>query len=248
MSLRLIDTSTVFWPVYMASGSDLDAYTHLVEYAEGSPPGTVFCLDDATENLERRSVLPEYKTGRPPRPPEAHQALADAIERMRENGVPLAFAEGWEADDCIATLARQAIGDVLIVSSDKDLLVLVGGGTLVMRRGQLLDAGGVKRVTGVPPILVSDWLALGGDSADHIPGCPGVGPGNAAKLLNAFGGLEKLRRADRADILSVRGIGEKTADALEDWFAFGGHTLSLSLTSLNSQLDLDLSSILREVF
>lgn len=254
--LTLVDTSTVFWPHYFATRSELDAYMALVEMSERATGKTVFCLDGPAESLERRKLLPEYKSGRQERPEEARRALSDAIERMRDLGTAFAQLEGWEADDCIATLTKQGLehgyATVRVVSSDKDLMALVRQGVQrveLVRKRETLDAAAVERITGVPPELVCDWLALGGDSADCIPGCPGVGPGKAAKLLQAFrGGLPALKAASRSDILSVRGIGDKIADALAEWFAAGGDELSTSLTLLRDWLDLDLTTTIEPGF
>ena len=116
-------------------------------------------------------------------------------------GLPIYMEEGFEADDCLGTLARQgeALGlEVLIVTGDRDLLQLVSPSVtaLLTRKGisQLdrLDPAGVEALLGVPPQLVTDYKALVGDPSDNIPGVPGVGPKTATRLLADYGSLEAL--------------------------------------------------------
>src|SRR6185312_754075 len=110
-------------------------------------------------------------------------------------------AEGFEADDVLGTLARlaRAQGDeVVIVSSDKDLLQLVGPGVRVYNPGKdlMLDEAGVEAQLGVRPSQVADLLALRGDAVDNIPGAPGIGEKGAQQLIAHFGSVEQA--LDRA--------------------------------------------------
>ncbi len=110
--------------------------------------------------------------------------------------------EGYEADDIIATLscqAREAGGRVTIVSSDKDLMQLVGDGVEMFdaMKNRRIDVEGVEEKFGVTPDKVVDVQALAGDSVDNVPGAPGIGVKTAALLINEFGSLEDL--LDRAE-------------------------------------------------
>jgi DNA polymerase-1 len=110
--------------------------------------------------------------------------------------------EGYEADDIIATLAvqaREAGGRVTIVSSDKDLMQLVGGGVEMLdaMKNKRIDRDGVIEKFGVGPERVVDVQALAGDSVDNVPGAPGIGIKTAALLINEYGDLESL--LDRAE-------------------------------------------------
>ena len=105
--------------------------------------------------------------------------------------------EGFEADDIIATLAvqaRNAGGRCTIISSDKDLMQLVGGGVdmLDAMKNKLIDRDGVFEKFGVYPEGVVDVQALAGDSVDNVPGAPGIGIKTAALLINEYGDLETL--------------------------------------------------------
>ncbi|MGR3436454.1 MAG: DNA polymerase I, partial [Shimia sp.] len=110
--------------------------------------------------------------------------------------------EGYEADDIIGTLAvqaREAGGRVTIISSDKDLMQLVGGGVEMLdaMKNRRIDRDGVEEKFGVGPERVVDVQALAGDSVDNVPGAPGIGIKTAALLINEFGSLEAL--LDRAE-------------------------------------------------
>ncbi|MDG1240234.1 MAG: DNA polymerase, partial [Planktomarina sp.] len=109
--------------------------------------------------------------------------------------------EGFEADDIIATLAcraREAGGACTIISSDKDLMQLVGGGVVMLdaMKNKVIDRDGVVEKFGVAPERVVDVQALAGDSVDNVPGAPGIGIKTAALLINEYGSLEEL--LDRA--------------------------------------------------
>ena len=147
----------------------------------------------------REKVYAEYKSQRKSRP--------DLLKEQWPHLAPLAEAfgfknvdvEGYEADDVIATLARQASDagvPVMIVSGDRDVYQLVRDGVRVMTtsRGvtdtKVYDAEGVVERYGVPPELVTDFIGLKGDTSDNIPGVPGIGDKTAAQLLQQFGDLE----------------------------------------------------------
>ncbi len=112
-------------------------------------------------------------------------------------GLPAIELSDYEADDIIATYAKQAQAqgiDVTIVSSDKDLMQLIGDGIHMydaMKQKQIGEAE-VKEKFGVTPDKVLDVLSLIGDSSDNVPGVPGIGPKTAAELINHFGDLDTL--------------------------------------------------------
>jgi len=149
----------------------------------------------------REVVYEEYKSQRKPRP--------DLLSEQWPHLAPLAEAfgfvnvkvDGWEADDVIAALARQAREasiPVMVVSGDRDVYQVVTDGVRVMTtsRGitdtRVYDAEGVVERYGVPPELVPDLIGLRGDTSDNIPGVPGIGDKTAAELLQRFGSLERV--------------------------------------------------------
>jgi len=145
----------------------------------------------------RHERYPAYKANRPPTPEDMKQQAPYASKICAALGVPVLQLEGYEADDLIATytrLAREAGYEVVIVSSDKDLLQLVGEGVIVLNpsKGLRLDPEGVAAQFGVPPGQVLDVLALMGDSVDNIPGVPGVGEKTALSIVATYGGLDAV--------------------------------------------------------
>jgi DNA polymerase-1 len=149
----------------------------------------------------RENVYAEYKSQRKSRP--------DLLKEQWPHLAPLAEAfgfrnvsvEGYEADDVIASMAKDASAQgipVMIVSGDRDVYQLVGDGIRVMTtsRGvtetKVYDRNGVVERYGVPPELVADFIGLKGDTSDNIPGVPGIGDKTAAELLQRFGSLEEV--------------------------------------------------------
>ena len=125
-------------------------------------------------------------------------------EAVRAFNIPAVEEEGFEADDLIATyahVAAKAGARVTIVSSDKDLMQLVGG-TIDMvdtMKDKKIDVDGVIEKFGVGPERVIDVQALAGDSVDNVPGVPGIGLKTAAQLIGEFGDLDALPGARRRD-------------------------------------------------
>jgi len=171
------------------------AVEHLTETWRPTQFATVF---DAGLPEERMRLLPEYKAQRARMPDELRQQLPLLHAYLDTAGLACLEEAGQEADDIIATLATTAAGDgarVLIVSSDKDLFQLVGPRIHMVSSGKgatLMGADEVRAKTGVAPDRICDWLALVGDTADNIPGLPGVGAKTAAKWLNEYGTLNGI--------------------------------------------------------
>ena len=150
----------------------------------------------------REQEFAAYKANRP----EAPQDLKDQIPYVRRlleaMRVPVLEYAGYEADDVIGTIARRASEagvEVMIVSSDKDMLQLVGGNVRMLNPAKdntIYDSEKVIEFMGVPPSLVADLLALKGDAVDNIPGAPGIGDKGAKDLVLKFGPVETL--LDRA--------------------------------------------------
>ena len=162
----------------------------------------------------RTVELPTYKQSRPSMPIPLRTQLQSMIEACALLGAPPVSYAGFEADDVIATCvslaARRGASDVVIVSSDKDLLQLVsapGAADAAADSSETrvvvwndskkleLDDAAVEATFGVPPRLVGDLLALMGDASDEIPGVPGIGMKGAAKLLGEHGDLEGVLAA-----------------------------------------------------
>lgn len=172
---------------------------------------------------ERLTALPEYKAQRPPMPEPLSAQISGIGEYLRASGLATCQREGVEADDWIATAARQAVeqgANVIIASPDKDFLQLVTPRIGLFNpndpRESIWTADDVRERAGVAPEQVVDWLSLIGDTVDNIPGVRGVGPKTAADLLRQFGTVpalyerlaevksEKLRTALREAEAAVR--------------------------------------------
>ncbi len=172
-------------------------------------PDRLAAAFDAGLPEHRLQALPEYKANRPPMPETLRPQLDWIAEYLTLAGIPVHRQPGEEADDVLASWAFRASrtgGEALIVSSDKDLMQLVDDRIRLVSPAHpddLLDREAVFRKTGVPPDRIVDWLALTGDTADNIPGVPGVGPKTAAQLLEQFGSLDALG-AHLDDIRSER--------------------------------------------
>ncbi len=173
----------------------------LQRYVEGNngadAPTHVAVIFDKGSHTFRNDLYPEYKANREEMPEDLRPQMPLTREATRAFNIACQEIEGFEADDIIATLAvqaRDAGGRVTIISSDKDLMQLVGGGVEMLdaMKNRRIDAEGVHEKFGVGPERVVDVQALAGDSVDNVPGAPGIGIKTAALLINEFGDLDSL--------------------------------------------------------
>ncbi|HJQ60151.1 MAG TPA: 5'-3' exonuclease H3TH domain-containing protein, partial [Vineibacter sp.] len=169
----------------------------LTQFLDDPAIDHIAIIHDFGERTFRNEIYPKYKAHRP-EPPEA---LVPQFPLFREAnrmfGLPCIEMEGFEADDLIATYARLAVAegaDVTIVSSDKDLMQLVGDKVSMFDPIKLRKLGreAVIEKFGVPPEKVVDVQALAGDSTDNVPGVPGIGVKTAAQLITEYGDLDTL--------------------------------------------------------
>ncbi len=169
----------------------------LLSTNEGKRPTHLAVIFDAGRKTFRNDIYDQYKANRP-EPPEDLVPQFELIRKVTEAfGVPAVELEGYEADDLIAAYAkkaREAGATVHIVSSDKDLMQLVGDGVSLYDAMKERELGPeeVRQRFGVEPEKVTDVQALAGDSTDNIPGVPGIGVKTAALLINEYGDLENL--------------------------------------------------------
>jgi len=152
----------------------------------------------------RHKIYPEYKSTRLKMPEDMVTQLSKIRELVEKMKLPLVELDGYEADDLIGTIAVAASKkkvQTVIVAGDKDFMQLVGDGIVMMvpQKGgeeiEFLDARGVEQKMGVPPERIIDLLTLMGDTSDHVPGIPGVGPKTAVDLIKEYGTVEKLLEA-----------------------------------------------------
>ena len=211
--LHLIDGSAFIFRAY-------HALPPLTRKSDGLPIGAVsgFCnmlqryvddhgggdvthvavIFDKGSHTFRNDLYDQYKANREEMPEDLRPQIPLTREATRAFNIACEEMEGYEADDIIATLCRQAVEAgcrVTIISSDKDLMQLVGDGVVMMdamKGNRIIDRDEVIAKFGVPPEKVVDVQALAGDSVDNIPGAPGIGIKTAALLINEYGSLEEL--------------------------------------------------------
>ena len=164
-------------------------------------PTHVAVVFDKGSHTFRNDMYDLYKANRDEMPEDLRPQIPLTRRATEAFNIACKELEGYEADDIIATLAcqaRDAGGRVTIISSDKDLMQLVGDGVEMLdaMKNKRIDRDGVFEKFGVFPDRVVDVQALAGDSVDNVPGAPGIGIKTAALLINEFGSLEEL--LDRA--------------------------------------------------
>lgn len=173
----------------------------LQRYVEGNQganaPTHVAVIFDKGSHTFRNDLYDQYKANRDEMPEDLRPQMPLTREATRAFNIACEEIDGYEADDIIATLAvqaREAGGSVTIISSDKDLMQLVGDGVDMFdaMKNRTIDRVGVFEKFGVFPERVVDVQALAGDSVDNVPGAPGIGVKTAALLINEFGDLETL--------------------------------------------------------
>ena len=223
MSLMLIDAANLYFRAFYAvpesvTGPDgrpvnairgfLDMSAALIE--KRTPARWVACLDLDWRPAFRVELIPSYKAHRLARdgsedvPPLLAAQIPPLLEVLNAFGLACAGAEGFEADDVIATLAHRDTDPVEIVSGDRDMLALATQRVTVLYTGRgiaKLEAMGPAEVLaryGVAAEHYADFAVLRGDPSDGLPGVPGVGEKTAAALVNRFGSVEEIVAAAQA--------------------------------------------------
>ncbi len=189
-------------PIGAVSGFCNMLQKYVEDNAGPDAPTHVAVIFDKGSHTFRNDLYDLYKANREAMPEDLRPQMPLTREATKAFNIACKELEGYEADDIIATLAiqaREAGGRVTIVSSDKDLMQLVGGGVEMLdaMKNKRIDRDGVIEKFGVGPERVVDVQALAGDSVDNVPGAPGIGVKTAALLINEYGDLESL--LDRAE-------------------------------------------------
>jgi DNA polymerase I len=196
-------------------------------------PDYLAVVYDVSAPTFRDKLFAQYKAQRPPMPEDLSLQLPYVRRYCEAMRLPILEYAGYEADDVIGTLARQAVEkklEVMIVTSDKDLMQLVGEHVRIMNPAKadlVIDEAKVVELMGVPPSKVPDVMALMGDTIDNIPGArdpndkpppgerrkPGIGDVGARQLIQEYGSAEEvLRRASEVKRASYREALEKNAE------------------------------------
>ena len=197
---------------------------------------------DAPGRTFRDDLFEQYKAHRPPMPDDLRAQREPLKQIIAALGIPVVEVTGVEADDVIGTLAKQAVGPVLISTGDKDMAQLVEERITLLNTmsGSRLDPSGVEHKFGIPPGAIRDYLALVGDKTDNIPGVPKVGDKTAVKWLKQYGSIAKLH--EHADEITGK-VGESLRAHLKEL------ELSKNLATIRCDLELDISParLLREL-
>ncbi|MBN34744.1 MAG: DNA polymerase I [Rhodospirillaceae bacterium] len=188
-------------PMTRADGTPVNAVmgfcNMIIKLLDGTDADHIACVFDYSSKTFRNDLFDQYKAHRPPPPEELVPQFPLIREAALAFNLPVIEMEGYEADDIIATYTRMATeagAEVTIVSSDKDLMQLIGEKVMMLdglktkeiREGEVFDKFGVT------PDKVIEVQALAGDSVDNVPGVPGIGVKTAAQLINEYGDLETL--------------------------------------------------------
>jgi len=203
----------------------------------------------------RKEIAPDYKAGRASRPDLLKEQWPTMEPLVEAFGYTNARAEGFEADDVIATLAGRAARDgieVTVVTGDRDAFQLIedapgGGRVRVMATGRgitdtkIYDREAVIDRYGIPPEMIPDFYGLKGDTSDNIPGVPGIGDKTASSLLQQFGDLETVLAS--VDEISGAKRKENLTNHADD--ARRSRDLATAIRDVEVDVDLD-DSLLRE--
>lgn len=186
------------------------------------PKYLVFMLDGKGKNF-RHELYDQYKAQRPPMPDDLRSQIEPLKEALNVLGVPLIVSEGEEADDCIASLAARYKSErpVVILGADKDLKQCLDENVFMWdpagKKEKLTSLADFREDTKMEPGQWADFQALVGDSADNIPGVPGVGKVTATKIMLEYPTLEAIR--DNFENLKPA-IQKKMKDELENIFVY----------------------------
>ena len=206
-------------PIGAVAGFSNMLFKLLREQNDLARPTHFAVIFDASGHTFRNDMYDQYKANRSAPPEDLVPQFPLTRDATRAFGAPAIELMGYEADDLIATYAKQAEAKgarVTIISSDKDLMQLVSDKVTMVdtMKNKTIGPEQVAEKFGVPPNKVIDIQSLSGDSVDNIPGVPGIGPKTAALLINQFGDLDTL--LERAEEIPQKGRREKLIAHKED--------------------------------
>ena len=251
--LFLIDTYAIFYrahfamirnPLINSKGmhtSALFGFTnHVLKLLRKEKPDYLMAASDSSEKTFRHKKYPEYKATREKMPEEMQDQLPYLWKLLNAMHIPTIEKPGFEADDIIGTITKQASNsnlDSYIVSGDKDFMQLINKNIFLYAPSgrqsdiKIYDKKGVVEKWGLPPEKIIDLLGLMGDSSDNIPGVRGVGEKTAVKLINEYGSLESA--LDHADDVKNKRAREGLQNCQEDAL------LSKELVTIDTEMAID---------
>lgn len=203
----------------------------LNKFMRDYPDESIVVVFDAPGPTFRSELFSDYKAQRPPMPEELKSQFEGLWAVIESLGLPLVQVGGVEADDVIATLARDSDRETLIVTSDKDMAQLVDDRVKLLdtMQDKVTDVATVHDKFGVSPAQIADYLALVGDTADNIPGVAKVGPKTAVKWLGQYDTVEGV--IEHADAIGGK-VAENLRATLDDL------PLYKDLATIRCELDL----------
>lgn len=218
----------------------------LEDIIQNEHPTHLVVVFDPSGPTFRHLEYPEYKANRDATPEDIKIAVPIIKEIIQAYNIPVIIADGYEADDVIGTIAKQVeenYEDIItyMYTPDKDYAQLVTERSIMVRPGsrakgkEILDIEGVKNKFGVEdPSKIIDLLGLQGDTADNIPGCPGVGPKTAIKLIAQYGDIEGIL----AHKSELKGALKKRVEENEEGIRFSRYLVTIKTdVPLNINLD-----------
>ncbi|MFW6157904.1 MAG: 5'-3' exonuclease H3TH domain-containing protein, partial [Planctomycetota bacterium] len=210
----------------------------ILNLLEKEKPDYIAAAFDTPDLTFRHEEYEEYKAQRQAMPDELQPQIPIIRDILGAANVPLVAVPGYEADDVIGTLAKQAAGagiDVYIATGDKDALQLLDGRVRLYdtQTGKAYSAEDLEAEKGIRPDQVPDMMALSGDTSDNVPGIHGVGPKTALKLIREYGTLENVLA--HADEVSGKVLSRRLAEGAED------ARTSRRLVTLDLDVPLDLT-------
>jgi DNA polymerase-1 len=255
-----------FSPLYFAAVFDVSG--EVFRDGRARTMGPLRKWDSKTKSFQDVSYE-GYKANRAPMPEDLRRQIPYIRRALEALRIPILEAEGFEADDVIGTLAREAAEgghEVFIVSGDKDMMQLVSSHVRILnpqKDNLILDRAKVEETLGVPPERVVDVMALRGDTVDNIPGAPGIGDKGSVDLIVEFGSVEAvLERAAEVKRKSYRESLEQNRAAVllsKELVTIDSHVpLALDLGAMETQApdleacrelftELEFTSMLREL-
>ncbi|HAX18192.1 MAG TPA: DNA polymerase I [Actinobacteria bacterium] len=255
--LILIDSNNIAYRAFYAlpvtittsSGAVTNAVygfiSMVLKIAADFEPDNIIAAFDSKAPTFRHDFFEGYKAQRKKMPEELISQMPLIKEVLKSMKIPTAEIEGFEADDIIATIVskcRKSYEEIMIISSDKDMLQLVGGNikVIALKKGMtdvaVFDSDSVYEKFNVSPGEIKDYLALTGDSSDNIPGIPGIGPKTASGLISQFKSIDNM----------YKNIGEIKSEKLAELITRNKSAAEFSkkLTELADDIDLDIESML----
>jgi len=220
----------------------------LLEVLQKENPSHIGVVFDPHGPTFRHEMYAEYKANREVMPEDMRIAVPLIKQVIGALRIPVVEVQGFEADDIIGTLAHKAAAEgftVYMMTPDKDYAQLVRDNVFVYKPGrsggdvEIWDAAGVKAKFAVTPDHIIDLLGLMGDSSDNIPGCPGVGPKSAEKLITDFGSIEGIYE----NIDKLKGKQKENLVNFKEQIAL---SKVLATINTNSPVDFDAEKFKRE--